>query len=84
MLELTYRKLVLEFKDSGSEEFGKAMVTIDGEKHRILDPREAGWTHCHTTVLFNKQTPARHRVEIAMTPGDEEKVFTILGFGVVK
>ena len=84
VLELTCRKLVLEFKDSGSEEFGKAMVTIDGEKHRILDPREAGWTHCHTTVLFNKQTPARHRVEIAMAPGDEEKVFTILGFGVVK
>ena len=84
VLELTCRKLVLEFKDSGSAEFGTAMVTIDGEKHRILDPREAGWTHCHTTVLFNKQTPARHRVEIAMTPGDEEKVFTILGFGVVK
>lgn len=83
-LEITCRKLVLEFKDSGSAEFGRAMVTIDGEKHRILDSREAGWTHCHTTVLFNKQTPARHRVEITMVPGDEEKVFTILGFGVVK
>lgn len=84
VLEITCRKLVLEFKDSGSDDFGKAVVTIDGEKHRILDPREAGWTHCHATVLFHKQTTASHRVEIAMAPGDEEKTFTILGFGVVK
>lgn len=84
VLELTCRRLALEFKDSGSLEFGKALVTIDGEKHRMLDPTEAGWTHCHTTVLFNKQTAAPHRVEITMAPGDEEKTFTILGFGVVQ
>lgn len=84
VLELSCRRLVLEFKDSGAGDFGKALVTIDGEKHRILDPTEAGWTHCHTTVLFNKQETANHRIEITMAPGDEEKTFTILGFGVVK
>ena len=81
VLEVQCRRLVLEFKDSHSSAFGKALVTIDGEKHRILDPVEAGWVHCHTTVLFNKQESARHRVEITMAPGDEEKTFTILGFG---
>ena len=75
---------MLEFKDSGDHRFGKAMVTIDGEKQRILDPREAGWTNCHTTVLFNRQENARHRIEITMAPGEEDKVFTILGFGVVQ
>ena len=84
VLELTCRRLALEFKDSGSQEFGKALVTIDGEKRRILDPTEAGWTHCHTTVLFNKQETAKHRIEITMAPGDEEKTFTILGFGVMR
>jgi len=83
VLEVTCKRLVLEFKDSHSSRFGKAMVTIDGEKNRILDPVEAGWVHCHTTVLFNKQESARHRVEITMAPGDEEKTFTILGFGMV-
>ena len=83
VLELSCRRLVLEFKDSGSDGFGKALVIIDGEKHRILDPTEAGWTHCHTTVLFNKQETASHRVEITMAPGDENKTFTILGFGIV-
>ncbi len=84
VLELECRRLTLEFKDSGAENFGKAMVTIDGEKSRILDPREAGWTHCHTTVLFNKNECARHRVEIRMCPEDKDKQFTILGFGYVK
>ena len=84
VLELTCRRLVLEFKDSGDAGFGSALVTIDGEKQRILDPTEAGWVHCHTTVLFNRQESARHRVEITMAPGSEGKKFTILGFGVVR
>lgn len=84
VLEIVCRKLVLEFKDSGAAEFGKAMVTIDGEKHRILDPREAGWTHCHTTVLINRQWPEKHRVEFTMCPEDGQKTFTILGFGIVE
>ncbi len=84
VLELECRRLTLEFKDSGADCFGKAMVTIDGEKNRILDPREAGWTHCHTTVLFNKNECTRHRVEIRMCPEDKDKQFTILGFGYVK
>ena len=84
VLELTCRKLVLEFKDSGSPDFGKVLVTIDGEKHRILDPTEAGWTHCHTTILFNRQESAPHRIEIQMAPEDKHKIFTILGFGYVE
>ena len=84
VLEIKCRRLVLEFKDSGAEDFGKAMVTVDGEKSRVLDPREAGWTHCHTAVLFNRQERATHKVEIRMFPGEEDKSFTILGFGYVR
>lgn len=81
VLELECRTLALEFKDSGDPRFGKALVRIDGAVSRILDPREAGWTHCHTTVLLQRQTVGRHRVEIQMAPEDRDKVFTILGFG---
>lgn len=84
VLEIRCRKLVLEFKDSGAENVGKALVTIDGEKARVFDPREAGWTHCHTAVLFNRQECATHKVEITMCPEDRDKIFTILGFGYVK
>ena len=82
-LEITCRRLVLEFKDSGSTAFGKALVTVDGEKQRLLDPQEAGWTHCHSAVLFNRRESAPHKVEISVLPEDADKTFTILGFGYV-
>lgn len=83
VLDITCRSLHLIFKDSGDPHFGRARVRVDGVWERVLDPREAGWTHCHATLLFREEHSAAHRVEIAMEPGDEEKLFTILGFGYV-
>ena len=81
ILELECSKLVLLFKDSASTEFGKAKVTIDGEKEFIFDPREAGWTHCHASILFNNSQSEKHKIQIEMI--DKDKIFTILGFGYV-
>lgn len=83
VLELDCKSLQMIFKDSGSPAFGKARVCIDGETERVLDPREAGWTHCHATVLFEGTETRRHRVEVRMDPEDTDKTFTILGFGYV-
>lgn len=83
VLDITCRSLHLIFKDSGDPRFGKARVRVDGVWERVLDPREAGWTHCHATLLFREECSAAHRVEIAMEPEDEGKLFTILGFGYV-
>lgn len=84
VLELTCSKLQMVFKDSGSPAFGKAVVTVDGKELGVYDPRPAGWTHCHATVLFNNESSARHRVEIRMATDSEDKTFTILGFGYVE
>lgn len=83
VLEIRCRSLHLIFKDSGSPEFGKARVRIDGGSARTLDPREAGWTHCHATLLFSGPEAGRRRVELSMDPEDGDKTFTILGFGYV-
>lgn len=83
VLDITCRSLHLIFKDSGDPRFGRARVRVDGVWERVLDPREAGWTHCHATLLFREEHSAAHRVEIAMERSDEEKLFTILGFGYV-
>lgn len=83
VMEISCRSLHLIFKDSGSPEFGKARVCIDGGPARILDPREAGWTHCHATLLFSGPEAGRHRIELSMDPEDADKTFTILGFGYV-
>lgn len=84
VLELTCSKLQLIFKDSGSLAFGKAVVKLDGVECKTCDPLEVGWTHCHATVLLDETQVKRHRVEIAMAPGDEEKLFTILGFAYAR
>lgn len=84
VMELTCRALQMVFKDSGLPAFGAATVTVDGKQVGRYDPRQAGWTHCHATVLFNNKTAEPHRIEIRMDPQEQDKVFTILGFGVVR
>lgn len=84
VLELRCSKLQLIFKDSSDLAFGKAVVRVDGGYVKTCDPLEAGWNHCHATVLLDEETPAAHRVEIAMAPGEEDKVFTILGFAYAR
>ena len=80
-MELDCSALQLVFKDSGSPAFGKATVTVDGKVAGTYDPRQAGWTHCHATILFKENTAHKHRIEIRMVPEDADKTFTILGFG---
>lgn len=81
VLQIECSKLVLLFKDSASEEFGKAIVKIDDNNEFIIDPREAGWTHCHAKILFNSEITKKHKIEINTIESD--KTFTILGFGYV-
>lgn len=83
VLEIDCSALQLVFKDSGDAAFGKAQVSVDGVPVKTLDPREAGWTHCHATVLFRNEETGRHRIEVSMAEGSEDKTFTILGFGYV-
>ncbi len=81
VLELECSGLQLVFKDSGDPRFGTALVRWDGGNERLLDARAAGWTHCHATALFHEGIVRRHRVEISMAEGSEDRTFTILGFG---
>lgn len=88
-MEICCRSLMLVYKDSGKSTFGRARVVVDeasGDERmkrteRIMDPREAGWTHCHATVLVHGSESLPHTVRI--TPEDPTKTFTILGFGYV-
>lgn len=83
-MDIVCSALVIVAKDSGSPEAGCAEVFVDGEKVRVIDPKEAGWTHCNALILFRGQEKRQRHVEIRMCRGDEEKQFTILGFGYVE
>ncbi|GIP17342.1 hypothetical protein J40TS1_29840 [Paenibacillus montaniterrae] len=82
-LKLKSRSLLLVYKDSGSNDFGRADIFVDGKLVQTADPRIINWTHCHATILYNEPEAREHTIEIQMAPGDEHKRFTILAFGYV-
>lgn len=80
-MKLCCKDLLLVYKDSGDVSFGKAKVAVDGNVTRVIDPLEVGWNHCTAYVVYESDTAAEHEIEISMEEGEEEKAFTILGFG---
>lgn len=82
--DIRCRSLIMINKDSASADAGKAEVFVDGEKVLTADPRKNGWTHCNPLICFSDRGQALCHVEVRMAEGDENKDFTILGFGVVR
>ncbi|MCM1188790.1 MAG: SGNH/GDSL hydrolase family protein [bacterium] len=83
VMEITCSALLIVAKDSGSPLAGCIDVSVDGRPVRTVDPKEVGWTHCSALILFRGEERRMRRVEVRMRDGDEEKPFTILGFGYV-
>lgn len=83
-MDIVCSALLIVEKDSASPRWGCAEVFVDGKKARVIDPREVGWVHCNALILFRGMERKKHHVEIRMAEGDEEKQFTILGFGYVE
>ena len=82
VLEIKARNIVLVSKDSGTPRFGKADIYVDDKLVLTADPLVNGWNHCNPQIILNEKETANHVVKIVMHPGEEEKAFTILGFGV--
>lgn len=83
-MDITCSSLLLIFKDSGSPDAGCAEVYADGEKVLTADPKVNGWTHCNARICFRGWEKKKHHIEVRMKPGEEQKQFTILGFGYVE
>lgn len=82
-MRLCCSALFMVAKDSGEQNFGKAVVRIDGKQVLTVNPKEAGWTHCNSILLLSESETKEHLIEISMQEGDENHWFTILGFGCV-
>ncbi len=83
-MDITCTALLLIYKDSGSSSFGCAEVRVDGRKVLTADPHVNGWVHCNPVICFRAAERRQYHVEISMAGGDEDKEFTILGFGYVE
>ncbi|MDO5157034.1 MAG: SGNH/GDSL hydrolase family protein [Eubacteriales bacterium] len=78
------RVLLIAPKDSDDKRFGCVDIYIDGEKVCTYDPSVVGWTHCGSKIILREQECKKHIVEIKMAEGQEDKFFTILGFGYME
>jgi hypothetical protein len=83
-IKIECRALVLVFKDSGETGVARADVYVDGEKVRTADPYVNGWLHCNPIIILNETETKEHMIRIQIVDGDEQKRFTILGFGYVE
>lgn len=82
-MTLRSKRLIMVFKDSGNEDFGTASIWVNGKQVRTADPHKVNWTHCNAILLYNEQETDEHTIEIRMEDNQENKRFTILGFGYV-
>lgn len=83
-MTISCKALLLVFKDSGALDVGKADVYVDGVKTYTADPRATGWVHCNAAIVLNEKESAQHTVCVRVPKEDEDKKFTILGFGYVR
>ena len=85
VMKLKCKALLLVSKDTGDvNHVAKASVKVDGREVLVANPAEVGWTHCNPQILFTEEESKEHVIEIAPVAGDEDKWFTILGFGFVE
>ena len=83
IMDIICTSLLIIFKDSASIHTGCAEVWVDGKKVLLADPHINGWTHCNAAICFRDREREVHHVEVRMAEGQEDKSFTILGFGYV-
>jgi hypothetical protein len=83
-MKISCKALVMVFKDSGETDAARADVIVDGMKVRVADPFVNGWLHCNPILILSENESREHLVRIQIVAGDENKKFTILGFGYVE
>lgn len=83
VMDICCSALIMVFKDSASPRTGCASVYADGALVLEADPHINGWTHCNALICFEERECKKHHIEVKMADDDEDKDFTILGFGVV-
>ena len=83
-MEVECRRLLIITKDSSDVKDGVADIYVDDKFVKSVNSREIGWTHCNPQIILRSDESALHKVNVRMHEGNEDKEFTILGFGIVR
>jgi lysophospholipase L1-like esterase len=82
LLKISCRSFFVIYKEDNNINEGNAQVYIDGSLRCTLSGyRTFGWGNPVSQIILKEEAAAKHLIEIKMAPGDEDKSFTILGFG---
>lgn len=88
VMNINCKNLILTYKVQGSwlsEKFGKAEIYVDGKLFKTVDGgANGGWNNCENLVLVSDEASAKHKIEVKMAAGSEDKGFTIVAMGYSK
>lgn len=81
-MEVNCKKILLDYKQSSSKDFGTACVYVDGKQVSELNAySNEGWDNSVVVLVLDEKACSKHEVSVKMKTGDEKKKFTILGIG---
>ena len=83
-MEVKCRRLLIITKDSFDVKDGIADIYVDDKFVKSVNPRDIGWPHCNPQIIYRCDESGVHKVSVKMHEGEEDKNFTILGFGIVE
>ncbi len=82
-MNVNCKSMLFAYKLSSSSSAGKVDIYIDGKYSQTVNSyKNGGWNNPWVIKLIDNSTSANHKIEIRMANGDQNKEFTILGFGV--
>lgn len=77
-MKVKCKKILLDYKQSPSEAFGTAVVTIDGKPVAEYNGYGKGaWNNSMIVLLLDEEESKVHELVVQMKSGDEKKKFTI-------
>ncbi len=80
--EFICKNIMLNYKISGSADFGFASIYVDGALvTELFGFEKGGWNSSITELILDEDEAAPHTLEIKMSEGWEDCCFTILGIG---
>lgn len=81
-VELKCKNIIVNYKTSSSNDFGKVDVYVDGNKVTELDGYAQGaWNNSIQALVLDENESGYHVLEICMAEGEEGKNFTVLAVG---
>ena len=80
--KITCKSLFVIYKESNNTAEGKAELYVDGMKRITMQGyNSTGWDNPATLIVFQDNKVKEHFIEVKMNYGEQQKEFTLLGFG---